>query len=80
MRDAFTGVAILVVLGSGARANARSHREPELRLTVRVYDSAQVGADDLPPSERAGRQYLSPGKDQGYLDPSSPRQRGSCTP
>jgi len=47
MRDAFTGVALLAILGSGARANARSHRKPELHLTVRVYDSAHVGAEDL---------------------------------
>jgi hypothetical protein len=47
MRDAFTAVAISVILASGARASARSHREPELHLTVRVYDSAHVGADDL---------------------------------
>ena len=47
MRKAFTGVAILAIFGSGARANTRSHREPELHLTVMVYDSAHVGADDL---------------------------------
>jgi len=47
MRNAFTRVAILVFLGSGARASARSRGESELLLTVRVYDLAQVGADDL---------------------------------
>jgi hypothetical protein len=80
MRDAFTGVAILVVLGSGARANPRSHREPELHLTVRVYDSGHVGADDLHQAVERADIIFRQCKDQGYLDTSSPCQRGSCKP
>jgi hypothetical protein len=52
MRNVSTGVAILMVLGSGARAGARSHSESDLHLTVRVYDLARVGADDIPQAEQ----------------------------
>ena len=57
MHNAFTGAAILmVVMGNMARTSARSHTEPELHLTVRVYDLAHVGADDLQQAEeRADR-------------------------
>jgi hypothetical protein len=56
MRNAFTGAAILMVMGSGAAAGARRQTEPESQLTVRVYDLAHVGADDLHQAEeRADR-------------------------
>jgi hypothetical protein len=59
MRDTFTSVAILMLLGSSAvRAGRRSHAGSELQLTVRVYNSANVPPFDLFEAEhRAARVF-----------------------
>jgi hypothetical protein len=55
-------MAILVVLGSAARAGARSKTESELHLTVRVYDCAHVGADDLHQAEERAHRIFRQAK------------------
>ena len=77
MRNVSTGVAILMVLGSGARAGARSHSESDLQLTVRVYDLARVGADDIHQAEQRADSIFRQAKISVTWILGSASQRGS---